>query len=97
MLLNWQIIAEVFEGVIQGRLSLEDANDWARKIMEGNDVGTLMFEPKKDEPDLWEAAMYLCSIDMLVASDEYLHSTEQVKQEYERRWKQTSASSASRM
>ncbi len=91
MLLNWKTISEIYEGVISGSCSLEDADRWGCSVMNANDLGTLEFEPAKDKADLWEAAMFLFGIDLQYAPGEYLHSVEQVSQVYEQRWKSRSA------
>lgn len=91
MLLNWQVVSEVYESVISGRHSLEDADLWATSILSAYDAGTLRFEPEKDETDLWKAAKFLFGIDMKVAPGEYLHSIEQVAQEYEKNWRPKTA------
>lgn len=91
MLLNWEVIAYVNESVISGAWSLKDADEWATKVMYASDNDTLRYDPKLDEPSLWETSQFLCGIHMQISHGKYLHSAEQVKQEYERCWERRCA------
>ena len=87
MELSWRIIRERCEGVIEGRITLADADDWARTVVQADDAGVLEFVPHFDQHKLWEAAQFLFGIDIESAPGVTVHSRQQVKEVYEQNWK----------
>lgn len=77
----------VFTALISGKIDRESADCWAHERMEAFDAEQLEFEPTEDEAQLWDAIMYLLGIDMQIAPGEYMHSIEDIREQYEKRWK----------
>jgi hypothetical protein len=86
MLLIIDDIKEIFNGLISGRISREEADRWAYERMQAFDSDSLEFEPITNEDLLWSAIQYLYGIDTKVSPDEYMHSIEEIKQAFEKRW-----------
>ena len=63
MVVNQDIILEVYKSVLNGSLSYADADRWAWDMSQLLDDGKLNFEPEKDEAILWELIQYLYGID----------------------------------
>jgi hemerythrin superfamily protein len=80
-------VQNVFEDLIAGRISREDADRWAYARMQSFDSNDLLFHPKAEEELLWDAVQYLYGIDTKVSPDEYMHSIEDIETEYLSRWK----------
>ena len=80
-------IHDVFQNLIEGRISREDADRWAYARMQAFDSNDLSFNPKVDEELLWSAVQYLYGIDTKLSPDEYMHSIDDVEAEYLSRWK----------
>ena len=90
MELSRKDIHDVFQDLIEGRISREDADRWAYARTQAFDYGFLVFNPKSDEDLLWDAVSYLHGIDMKVfPNDEsmfpiYMFSIDDIKDEYYR-------------
>lgn len=66
-------IANIFNSLIKGELSREDASDWARKRQDAEDVGDLEYEPESKEREIWDSILYLEGVDLKDGPDSYLH------------------------
>lgn len=80
-------IQNVFQDLIEGRISREDADRWAYARMQAFDSNDLSFNPKVDEELLWDAVQYLYGIDTKLSPEEYMHSIDDIETEYLSRWK----------
>lgn len=63
MVVNQDIILEVYKSVLNGSRSYADADRWAWEMMQLFDDDKLNFEPENDEAVLWELIQYLYGID----------------------------------
>jgi len=70
------MVAGIFDLLLGGKLSREDASAWARKLRLAEDSGSLTYEPLSDEPALWAAVQFLEGYDLLDAPDSYLHGVD---------------------
>jgi hypothetical protein len=66
-------IANIFDSLIKGELSREDASDWARKRQDAEDAGDLEYEPESKEREIWDSILYLEGVDLKDGPDSYLH------------------------
>ena len=66
-------VVNIFDGLISGELSREDASDWAKKRQEAEDAGDLEYEPATKEREIWDAVLYLEGVDLKDSPDTYLH------------------------
>lgn len=87
MELSRKDIDDVFQCLIEKKITREDADRWAYARIKSFDSGELIFKPKKDEELLWDAIQYLYGIDTKLCPDEYMHSIDDINSEYLTRWK----------
>lgn len=69
----------VFQDVLSGRLSREQADRWAYSVVQQEEAGTLKYSPAADKARIWAGVMYLYGVDMMNAPNEYLHSDEELQ------------------
>lgn len=86
MILTYSDIKYVFHKLLDGTFSREDADRWAFEKMSAYDSGSLKFEPKGDEQFLWSAIMYLYGIDTMIAPGKYMHSLDDIRETFEKKW-----------
>lgn len=66
----------VFDNLISGDISKEDASNWAKQRQKAEDSGNLEYEPTSKEQKIWDAILYLEGVDLKDAPDSYLHTAE---------------------
>ena len=76
MKVRWKEVNDVFEGLIQEKLSREDIALWASKRMFANDGDDLEFDPIEKRENIWEAVKFLTGVDLKDLDGSYLHSVE---------------------
>ncbi|QPB85430.1 hypothetical protein CWC22_020630 [Pseudoalteromonas rubra] len=79
-------LKQIFNNLIAGELSREDADRWAYKMMQAFDNDSLEFIPSSDESKLWEGVQYLFGIDTMEEPGEYIHTIEEIEEEFNRKW-----------
>jgi murein tripeptide amidase MpaA len=87
MQLKLDEINEIFEKLIDEKITREEADRWAYMRMQAFDLGQLEFIPAANEQILWSAIQYLYGIDMKVSPTEYMHPVEEIQEAFEERWK----------
>ena len=88
MEIDLQIVRRVFEDVLAGRISREQADRWAYSVVQQNEAGTLEYSPPKDRERIWAAVMYLYGVDMPTALGEYLHTDNDIRIEMNEKFSQ---------
>ena len=71
-----QEIVDVFDDLINHKMSKEDCSNYANHLMRLNDNRQLEFDPRKDEDKIWKGISYLLGVDLKDMDGSYLHSTE---------------------
>jgi hypothetical protein len=71
-----------FLDVIQGKISLEEANDWAWNMMQIDELEQLEYE-SKDSEIIFEGLGYLHGVDLQEAPGSYLHSMKNVEDKFD--------------
>ncbi len=82
MILTLKDIHNIFVKLINNRLSLEEADRWAYKVIEEFDNNTLIFDPKKYQDHMWRAVSYLYGVDLKISPNEYMHSLSDIEEYY---------------
>lgn len=80
-------INQLFNKLIELEFTREEADRWAFKRIQAFDSGVLQFLPQTDEEILWSAIQYLYGIDIKISPDEYMHSIDDIQEEFEKTWK----------
>jgi hypothetical protein len=71
-------VKNVFQEVLDNKLTREDASAWAKKLQQAEDLGELTYNPKSDETAIWRGITYLLGIDLPNDQGSYLHSNEDI-------------------
>jgi hypothetical protein len=79
--LSMDILKEKFAGVIEGRISFEEASDWASRMMELNELGLIDVKKERNNSRLFGGLAYLSGVDLTTPSGDYFHSIENVEDE----------------
>lgn len=79
MELTVEAVRQVFEDVLNGKISREEADQWARSVMQAAEVRTLTFYPSRDRERIWAGVMYLNGGDLMIAPGQYLHTEEEIR------------------
>jgi hypothetical protein len=66
-------IVDAFEGLISGRLTREDAANWASKICAAHESTTIEYVPASAEESIWKALNFLMGVDLRDSPNSYLH------------------------
>lgn len=67
-------IRRVFEDVLSGRMTREQADRWAYAVVQKEDAGVLKYSPPADRESIWAGVMYLYGVDTRKGPNEYLHT-----------------------
>jgi hypothetical protein len=79
-------VKNIFNQLISGVITREEADEWAYKLTEDEDANNLVYNPASKEDLIWDAISYLHGIDMQTAPGEYMYSIEDIKAHYEANW-----------
>jgi hypothetical protein len=74
-----QAVRRVFEDMLNGRTSREQADRWAYAVMQEEETGVVSYTPPRDRDRIWGCVMYLYGIDTLKAPDAFLHSDDDIR------------------
>src|SRR5882757_2544126 len=70
----------VFEGVLSGSISREQADRWAYAVVREEETGVVTYSPPRERERIWAGVMYLYGIDTMKAPNEYLHSNDDIRE-----------------
>jgi hypothetical protein len=70
----------VFEDVLSGRMSREQADRWAYAVMQEEETGIVTYAPPSERERIWAGVMYLYGIDAMKAPGAYLHSSDDIRE-----------------
>jgi hypothetical protein len=79
MEVDLQTVRRVFEDVLAGRITREQADRWAYTVVQQEEAGTLVYSPAADKERIWSGVMYLYGVDILESPGEYLHSDDDIR------------------
>jgi hypothetical protein len=74
MHVDLQVVLRVFEDVLNGSMSREQADRWAHAVVQEEETGVVTYSPPRDRDRIWAGVMYLYGIDAMKAPGVYLHS-----------------------
>jgi hypothetical protein len=74
MHVDLQTVCRVFEDVLSGSMSREQADRWAYAVVREEEAGVVTYSPPRERERIWAGVMYLYGIDTMKAPGEYLHS-----------------------
>jgi hypothetical protein len=74
MHVDLQTVCRVFEDVLNGSMSREQADRWAYAVVQEEETGIVTYSPPHERDRIWAGVMYLYGVDTMKAPGEYLHS-----------------------
>jgi len=80
MELDLQTIGRVFNDVLNGRISREQADRWAYAVVQQEENGVVTYTPAVERERIWAGVMYLYGIDTMKAPNAYLHSDDDIRE-----------------
>lgn len=80
MELDLKAVRRVFEDVLDGRMSREQADRWAFAVVQEEETGVVKYAPPRARERIWAGVMYLYGIDTMKAPNAYLHSDEDIRE-----------------
>jgi len=79
MHVDLQTVRRVFEDVLSGAMSREQADRWAYAVlMQEEEAGVVTHSPPRERERIWAGVMYLYGVDTMKAPGEYLHSDDDI-------------------
>ena len=69
MTVSIETVLQKYESLLTKRLTYNEADRWAWKMMELQDAGKLIFEPPANERIIWELITFLYGIDVPSTTD----------------------------
>ena len=79
MEVDLRAVRRVFEDVLNGRMSREQADRWAYAVVSEEETGVVTYTPAYERDRIWAGVMYLYGIDMMTAPNEYLHTDDDIR------------------
>lgn len=83
MLLNMNILKDVFLDVINEKKTFEEASAWAYERMQADEMGKLELDPSEDTSKIFSGLTSLLGVDLQVSPGIYLYSISDVKSRFD--------------
>ena len=80
MHVDLQTVCRVFENVLNGSMSREQADRWAYAVVQEEETGIVTYSPLHERDRIWAGVMYLYGVDTMKAQGEYLHSDSDISE-----------------
>jgi hypothetical protein len=80
MELDLRAVSRVFDDVLNGRMSREQADRWAYAVVQEEETGVVKYSPPHERGRIWAGVMYLYGIDAMKAPNAYLHSDDDIRE-----------------
>jgi hypothetical protein len=80
MELDLRAVSRVFDDVLNGRMSREQADRWAYAVVQEEETGVIKYLPPHERGRIWAGVMYLYGIDAMKAPNAYLHSDDDIRE-----------------
>jgi len=75
-----ETVRRVFEGVLSGAISREQADRWAYAVVRQEETDVVTYSPARERERIWASVMYLYGVDTMKAPGEYLHSDNDISE-----------------
>lgn len=79
MKIDIQLVRKVFEDVLSGHISREEADEWAVSIIKLDETGNVKYTPPSDESKIRDGILFLRGIDLKDSPESYLHDEDDIK------------------
>lgn len=85
MKIDLQTVRQMFEDVLSGHISREEADRWAYALVKEDEARTLIYSPSSDRDRIFAGIMYLYGVDLKDSPDSYLHSEDDIRTAMEKK------------
>lgn len=75
-----ETVRRVFEGVLSGSISREQADRWAYAVVRQEETDVVTYSPARERERIWASVMYLYGVDTMKAPGQYLHSNDDISE-----------------
>jgi hypothetical protein len=75
-----ETVRRVFEGVLSGSISREQADRWAFSVVQQEETDVVAYSPPRERERIWAGVMYLYGVDTMKAPGKYLHSDSDISE-----------------
>jgi hypothetical protein len=72
-------VRQVFEDILSGSMSREQADRWAFAVVHEEEAGVVTYSPAHERERIWDGVIYLYGVDTMRARGEYLHSDSDIR------------------
>jgi hypothetical protein len=79
MHVDLQTVCRVFENVLSGSMSREQADRWAYAVVRAEETGIVTYSPPGERDRIWAGVMYLYGVDTMKVPGQYLHSHNDIR------------------
>lgn len=83
MKIDLQTVRQMFEDVLSGRISREEADVWAYSFVKEDEAENLIYVPDSDRERIFAGIMYLYGVDLKDSPNSYLHSESDIRKAME--------------
>ena len=80
MEVDLQAVLRVFEDVLNGSMLREQADRWAYAVVQEEETGVVTYSPPFERERIWAGVMYLYGINTMKVLNEYLHSSDDIRE-----------------
>jgi hypothetical protein len=80
MEVDLRAVRRLFEDVLDGRMSREQADRWAYAVVQDEETRVVTYSPPHERERIWAGVMYLYGIDTKKAPNTYLHSNDDIRE-----------------
>lgn len=81
-------VQQVFNNLLNHKISRDDAEEWARIRMNALDRDELFFDPTTQEELLWKAVIYLSGVGLKISPNQYIEDEDGIKETFNTYWNQ---------
>ncbi|GAA5587370.1 hypothetical protein Acal01_02538 [Acinetobacter calcoaceticus] len=81
-------VQQVFNDLLNHKISRDDAEEWARKRMDALDNNDLTFDPPIKEELIWKAVIYLSGVGLKISPNKYMEDEIGIKEMFSTYWNQ---------
>jgi hypothetical protein len=72
-------VRRMFEDVLSGSVSREQADRWAYAVVHEEEAGVVTYSPADERGRIWAGVIYLYGVDTMKAPGAYLHSDSDIR------------------
>ena len=84
MTIALESVIEIFENVLSGVMSRDEADRWAAAVIAKGEYEKLEYTPRQYEDELWESIKFICAFTLPDFEGGFLYPDDQLREELEK-------------